>query len=68
MTRPRTPASMRLWMSETNEALKTLLEMPAAAVSRVKQMNPEGGSSPERRNDTPTSRYIRLMSRMRLTR
>lgn len=35
MTRPSMPASIRVWTTETNEALNTLLEMPAAAVKRA---------------------------------
>ena len=58
---------MRVWTTEMNEALKTLLETPAAVVKTANQTNPEAGSSPESRNESPTTRYMRLTSTMRLT-
>ena len=59
---------MRVWTTETNEALKTLLDTPAAAVKSANQRNPEGDRSPDNANERPTIRYIRLTSTMRLTR
>lgn len=59
---------MRLWMTETNDELKTLLVTPSIRERAANSANAVGGSMPEAANSSPMVRYIRFISTMRLTR